>query len=815
MLPSPLPHLMPLRKISADEFARRLKDTSRESDKRFAFFLGAGCSVTSGIPAAGGLVRDHWLPRLRGYRAPHLHHDDWIREELPDYDAANPGAHYGAVMERLFFHPEERQREIERLCDGRFPGFGYATLSSLIAMEGGTFNVVLTTNFDDLVADALYLFTKARPLIIHHESLASYIRPTRTRPLIVKLHGDNRLTPRNTSEETERLQAGIESQVRPVLKDRGLIFIGYGGNDQSVAGMLEKLPPEALPLGVYWVSGEEPNCRLREWLDKRDAIWVEKGDFDEFMLLVRNAFNLPHPERKRFEDVFERYTDTYEVLSKRITALPDAAPDAPALKEAVKRTDQSFPDWWAVTLEAMRIEMEEPDKAEAIYRRGLQQFPTSAPLLRVYASFLERVRKDYEGAERFHQAAMAVDPQDPDNLGAYAVFLEKIRKDYDSSEGYFRRALSVAPEDPDHLGNYALFLQHARKDYDSAESHFRRALEAYPEHPNNLGNYAVFLQTIRRDYDSAEDHFRRALAADPEQPGHLGNYAAFLQDIRKDYKGAEVYFRHALELDPDNPSLLGNYALFLQDIRKEYDSAEEYFRRATAGDPENANHLGNYAAFLQNIRKEYDGAEEHYRRALLLNPEDEIHHGNYAIFLQSIRKDYEGAEEHFRRALASHPKHPNHIGNYGVFLQNIRKNFDGAEEFFRRALEADPEHANTLGNYAGFLLAFGRDPEGLSFLDHAMRLTEVEANDSLRVELLFYLFANGPAERKGESLSALKRHLEAGLRSPGWDFSLNIERAKREAHPHSEWLERLAAVITENADLSTLDAWDVWKNAEG
>lgn len=61
-----------LRQMDLEEFVRRLRsDTAKaETEKRFALFLGAGCSVSSGIPAAGGLVQDRWLPRLRDYQAP-------------------------------------------------------------------------------------------------------------------------------------------------------------------------------------------------------------------------------------------------------------------------------------------------------------------------------------------------------------------------------------------------------------------------------------------------------------------------------------------------------------------------------------------------------------------------------------------------------------------------------------------------------------------------------------------------------------------------------------------------------------------------
>jgi len=247
----------PIRNIDVEEFARRLNKEA-SADKRFALFLGAGCSVSSGIPAAAALVKGRWLPRLRDYQAPHRSDlDVWAREVIDDYDAAKPSLAYGKLIDRLFITAEDRQREIEDLCDRRTPSFGYAVLAQLVALEDGPFNVVLTTNFDDLLSDALYLYTDARPLVIYHESLAAFIRPTRTRPLIVKLHGDHRLSPRNTVLETEVLEREIQRHTAMVLHDRGLIFMGYGGGDVGILKMLNDLPMEALPFGAYWVHPEE------------------------------------------------------------------------------------------------------------------------------------------------------------------------------------------------------------------------------------------------------------------------------------------------------------------------------------------------------------------------------------------------------------------------------------------------------------------------------------------------------------------------------------------------------------------------------
>src|SRR5574337_577966 len=129
-----------IRSIGLEEFVRRLRvDTTAE--KHFALFLGAGCSVTSGIPSAGALVRDRWIPRLRDYQAPHRSDlDNWATEVIQGYDKTNPDLSYGELIYQLFLTPEDRQREIEDLCDGRTPSFGYAVLAQLVAQPGGRFN---------------------------------------------------------------------------------------------------------------------------------------------------------------------------------------------------------------------------------------------------------------------------------------------------------------------------------------------------------------------------------------------------------------------------------------------------------------------------------------------------------------------------------------------------------------------------------------------------------------------------------------------------------------------------------------------------
>jgi Tfp pilus assembly protein PilF len=803
-----------LRKVPADEFARRLRQITKTHDKRFAFFLGAGCSVSSGIPAAGSLVKDNWLPRLRDLCAPARRDlEQWAKETLPNYDAENPAASYGDVMDRLFLIVEERQREIESLCDGRFPGFGYACLAQLMEIDGGRFNVALTTNFDDLIPDALYLFTESRPLVIPHESLASFIRPTRTRPLVVKLHGDHRLSPQNTRQETDVLKEEIEKQVRTILHDRGLILVGYGGNDQGISKMFSGLPREALPLGVFWVGGKEPDCAIRPWLEEREAFWVEKSDFDELMLLIRDVFELAHPNRRRLDDIFEKYRSTYETLSGRILSLSDTALDAKPLKVAVERADVSLPEWLQFLLRARRIQNTNPDKAGDIYLAAVNQFPDSASSLGAYATFLTEIRKEHDRAEEFYRRAIEAEPKHANNLGSYAVFLCETRKEHDRAEEFYRRAIDADPKNATNLGNYAIFLTKIRKDYDRAEEFYHRAIDADPKHANNLGAYALFLTDIRKDHDRAEEFFRRAIDVNPKHANNLGNYAFFLGMIRKDFNGAEEFYRRAIDADPKHANNLGNYALFLTDIRKDYDRAEEFYRRAIEADPKHATNLANYATFLSDIRKDHDRAEVFYRRAIQADPTDGNVLGIFANFLTGIRKDHDRAEEVYRRALDGDPKHANNLGNYAVFLANIRKDYDQAEKFYRRALQADPSHANSCANHAGFVLARGRNKEGLELLEKFLQRQEASEVSAAAAECWFYAFAHRPAQMQAEALTNLKKALLKGARSPRWDFSANIARARQDNHPNVECLEKLAAVISDGADLATLDAWPAWAGA--
>jgi tetratricopeptide (TPR) repeat protein len=422
--------------------------------------------MSSGIPGASSLS-ERWAKELFDLqRSGSESFDTWVERVKLGYDKGHPSASYSELMRRLFPTEVERQQEIERIVAQQDPGFGYATLAQLLADKehGPLCNVVLTTNFDDLVADALYLFTERHPLVVTHEALADFVALGGLRPTIVKLHGDAMLAPKNTEEELRTMPEPIAVAFGRLLDSRGLIFSGYGGHDAGVLDALRRLPPEALTLGVFWISSSIPEGPFGDWLRDVDAFHVKHRDFDELMAVIKVEFAIANPTPERFDALMKRYQDTFAELQAKV----ERSPSTPAVSDAVERVSKGFPGWFGVELEAQKHKTSDPDEAERIYEVGSNLYPKSAELAGSYANFLSEIRQEYDRAEQLFERALELDPANAANASNYANFLYVIRDDFDGAQKLFERALGLDPTNAHITGSYANFLKNVRHAYDRA-----------------------------------------------------------------------------------------------------------------------------------------------------------------------------------------------------------------------------------------------------------------------------------------------------------------------------------------------------------
>ncbi|MFZ1232150.1 MAG: CHAT domain-containing protein [Thiofilum sp.] len=212
----------------------------------------------------------------------------------------------------------------------------------------------------------------------------------------------------------------------------------------------------------------------------------------------------------------------------------------------------------------------------------------------------------------------------------------------------------------------------------------------------------------------------------------------------------------------------------------------------------------NYADFLADQKGDYAKAEELYERALEADPKHANHLGNYALFLANQKGDYAKAEQMYERALEADPKHVNNLGNYAYFLEYQKGDYEKAKFMYERALEADHNDANIGGNYAKLLFILRQDEKALDYLNQA------EAQDNLvpdlQLELAFYRYAHCSPY----SLQPIKKLLQNGARSLGWNLNANITRAQQDHHPQAELVAAIAQVISGTQDLTTLNQYPAW-----
>ena len=520
------------------------------------------------------------------------------RKGSDSFDEHDPTLSYGAVIKKCFPNSRLRQTEIEQISEGASPGFGYSVVAQLCTQVNTPFSVVLTTNFDDLVADAMIIYTSIHPLVINDESLSKHIRPTRSGPMVVKVHGDARIAPKNTALETKEIEQAMRQQVKNLLDDRGLLFFGYAGADDSVFQMLDELPPGALDLGVYWINKKLPaEPKFQKWLEERNATWVRYTDFDEAMLHFYRAYNLAPPTKDRFDRIFDTWERQFDELKRRIDAKPDEDQDKARLMAETRAVRSSIDAWRSVN-RILAMDKQDSDAILSAYQAAVSEYPKFAPLLSNYANFFTDVRGNHDAAETFYKRAINADPKNADILGNYAFFLTDVRGDHDAAETFYKRAIDADPRHANNLNNYAIFLKNVRGDHDAAETFYKRAIDADPRHANNLNNYAIFLKNVRGDHDAAETFYKRAINADPKHANILGNYALFLTTVRDDHDAAEDFFKRAIESDPKQVDYLNNYAVFLTNVRDDHDTAETFFKRAIDADPNHAGILGNYGELL-------------------------------------------------------------------------------------------------------------------------------------------------------------------------------------------------------------------------
>jgi hypothetical protein len=265
-------------------------------NRSFAFILGAGASVTSGISSGAKLAMD-WLQESHDRECMDgMDLTDWVASGATGIDGLTldqTDKFYLQIFKRRFGNDQDAgYAALENAMEGKEPSFGYSLLAEVI--QNTRHSVVVTTNFDNLVADALAIHAHQSPLVVAHESLAGFSGPNLRRPLVAKIHRDLFLHPQNDKESVDNMDKGWQEALGKLFQHYTPLIIGYGGNDGSLMGFLDKLEKAETPGHMIWCYHENnrPSNEVLKVVKKHDGVIVSIPGFVEFMLeLCRRIVN--------------------------------------------------------------------------------------------------------------------------------------------------------------------------------------------------------------------------------------------------------------------------------------------------------------------------------------------------------------------------------------------------------------------------------------------------------------------------------------------------------------------------------------------
>lgn len=412
-----------MRELELQEFVDEVyADCKSNEDTEYIFFLGAGCSKSSGIPLASELAKT-WYKELQKQTTKFDKFNSKYAISAPE--ESDYGKYYFDIFEELFPTPLAQQKEIQRITndDKVNPSLGYYILASL--MQKTPFNTIVTTNFDNLIQDALIYSGNKRALVITHQDLAKFIKRDNT-PLITKIHGDAHMHPFNNTDDTKKIPIELKGAIQSLFTNAKVVCIGYRGDDESIADLLEGCNRIDQ---VYWLNSSEPkDVQLSNWWEKLSAkTYINEYDFDKIMSVIKSKFDIKSPD---FEKRAKVLKDRYE------SAIQEEIEDIEQIE------DKTYLDY--LILGNTYQEQKEYDKAIEAYKKSIALNSNDGDAYNNMGNVYSK-KEEYDKAIDAYKKSIALNPNDSvvyTNMGiSYGQ-----KEEYDKAINAYQKAIEVNPK---------------------------------------------------------------------------------------------------------------------------------------------------------------------------------------------------------------------------------------------------------------------------------------------------------------------------------------------------------------------------------
>jgi tetratricopeptide (TPR) repeat protein len=305
-------------------------------------------------------------------------------------------------------------------------------------------------------------------------------------------------------------------------------------------------PDAYVELGRYYGSMAEP--ALAKATFER---WTSRHPEDADMLINAGLTAFDAADYAQALEFFEKAAEAASVEEQRSGARTFRANTLDMLgryDEAVEAYEEVIaetPEWWEAhaNLGICHARNGQPARAEAAFRRGLEDCPGSPEIRDELAAHLLAERRDLHEALRLTEEAVALGRDEIRHLHTLGEVRLVIGDEAGAEEAY-RAMLALDPENPEAHLEIGL-LHEAHGEVREAEEHFVESLKSDPANPRALYSYAS-LYYAADDLETAEELLVRAVAADERYSPALSALAS-VRARRGEYRDALDYIEKAVE----------------------------------------------------------------------------------------------------------------------------------------------------------------------------------------------------------------------------------------------------------------------------
>ena len=615
--------------------------------QRFCFILGSGISAESGIPT-GQTLATRWMACLMGEQQdldgtppyPNLAEVEETAANLRavgklQYDfekikalwaeyRGKPGwempSEYYFDLFKIRFFPWQQDGfyYLEQQMEGKEPSFGYHPLALMLA---GGHSLAITTNFDSLLEDALYLYTDSKPLVINHEVLADYIsRQQLSRPIIAKVHRGLFFDPLNSPEDTSGgLRGRWQGELRAAFHTYTPIVIGYGGGDHSLMDFLRQ-PDTRMPRGLYWCYREAsglPKNPIRQMVEDKGGHFVSIAGFDALMLAIGNALYpdkiLAHKTAEHLQARTDLRIQQYEETLKNAkeTAHTQSGAENADFQAQLQALDQREQEG-----EARRERQGQLTPWDHI-RRGNRHYDAG----------------EYDDAITDYNQAIDLDSNIAAAYYNRGVAYTKLGK-YAEAIGDLTQAIALDPQDAAAYNNRGIAYRNLGK-YAEAIADYDQAIALDPKYAVAYSNRGVANNHLGK-YAEAIADYTQAIVLDPKYAVAYSNRGGAYAELGK-YAEAIADYDQAIALDPKYAVAYNNRGYAYDDLGKYAEAIADY-TQAIVLNPKYAAAYNNRGV-AHNYLKQYPAAVEDFTKAIELAPTTAAYYINRAEAYRALGQE--------------------------------------------------------------------------------------------------------------------------------------------------------------------------------